>query len=68
MNIVSRFKFLVIEQLHDYQEGCATKFEKKNNKTQWKPPPNGMILGLQQRDKAAMLGVNTIELFLEELK
>ena len=25
-----------------------------------------MILGLQQRDKAAMLGVNTIELFLEE--
>ena len=27
-----------------------------------------MILGLQQRDKAAMLGVNTIELFLEELK
>ena len=24
------------------------------------------ILGLQPRDKAAMLGVNTIELFLEE--
>ena len=27
-----------------------------------------MILGLQQRDKVTMLGVNTIELFLEELK
>ena len=25
-----------------------------------------LILGLQPRDKAAMLGVNTIELFLEE--
>ena len=43
-----------------------TKKTKKKNKKQWKPPPNGMILGLQQRDKAAMLGVNTIELFLEE--
>ena len=27
---------------------------------------NGSILGLQPRDKAAMLGVNTIEFFLEE--
>ena len=50
------------------KKAVPRNLKKKNNKTQWKPPPNGMILGLQQRDKAAMLGVNTIELFLEELK
>ena len=50
------------------KKAVPRNLKKKNNKTQWKPPPNGMILGLQQRDKAAMLGFNTIELFLEELK
>ena len=37
------------------KKAVPRNLKKKNNKTQWKPPPNGMILGLQQRDKAIEL-------------
>ena len=37
-------------------------FSKKTWSRAWRLP----ILGLQPRDKAAMLGVNTIEMLLEE--